>query len=680
MNWLLAVPYLGAAVGVLFFAWAVGGLGYTLLNPQRYIYTPSWFSYRMGSGLFLLAVRVACGLAIISWVVSVLGVAGLFRQEIVLPIVLALVVAGACTAWRYAMPLRPLLNQDQIELGSLWYQSSRGEKALGALAVLWLSGLMVNAVIGALVPDFNQDPMWYHLSVPQQWIFDGRFGVYESVMPSAYPLAVEALFGVLLMVNPMDSVLCSLLVAGCGILWLMATAGATAMILSKMNGARGWGMAAPLALWCPMIMVYGMMAPLQPKNDIVVVLLTFCGGALVWVPLLAGRPSPEPGWWLAGGVLLGTACVAKPPVMAISFFALTIAVVAVVLLRLGQKTEPSADPAEQGSTPQRWSTLLWPAATCAVVMLIAMAPWMIRGWLTHGLPLYPLQWASFTVNDEFAPLVNAFNKLHSVADVTEGRWRYLLTGYADRVTRAGVNGEKCIFVYMMLAVGGLLWSRGVWWLFSLVLASLLVMITAMRGGDEIFRLFAPAYALASLLMAWAVAVLVPRLSGAVRLGVGAVLLLSVMASVGWHQYRLAHFVTFNWKFRPVLAEDDVRRYAGHAEKGSTYLDFGEIAQVIDPAERVLLLGSHYPFYLHRSAVWNDEAVRDGGLADRWNAMTSVQQAREELDRFSIDVVLCRRGAQGELPGVLAELESVGELDRVPLPQRLDQWALLRRSK
>src|SRR5690606_2995820 len=103
MNWLLAVPYLGAAVGVLFFAWAVGGLGYTLLNPQRYIYTPSWFSYRMGSGLFLLAVRVACGLAIISWVVSVLGVAGLFRQEIVLPVLLALVVVGACTAWRYAM-------------------------------------------------------------------------------------------------------------------------------------------------------------------------------------------------------------------------------------------------------------------------------------------------------------------------------------------------------------------------------------------------------------------------------------------------------------------------------------------------------------------------------------------------------------------------------------------------
>jgi hypothetical protein len=140
------------------------------------------------------------------------------------------------------------------------------------------------------------------------------------------------------------------------------------------------------------------------------------------------------------------------------------------------------------------------------------------------------------------------------------------------------------------------------------------------------------------MVAWLVSTYARLMQPSTRIFTGTLIWLSLAGSVGWHQYRIATFKTMDWKFRPVLAREDVMAYASHAEKGWLVLDYPAIASQIDPSERVLLLRTPYPFYLHRNVLWNDEGIGDGGLADRWRKMTPAE-AKRFLDNRRIDVVL-----------------------------------------
>src|SRR5690606_23398151 len=85
---------------------------------------------------------------------------------------------------------------------------------------------------------------------------------------------------------------------------------------------------AVLVICVPLSTMYGLIAPIQPKNDIITMYWACAGTALLMLPVMAVRQPPALGWWIVGGFLLGTACSAKPPVLSMAFFVLIFSVVA----------------------------------------------------------------------------------------------------------------------------------------------------------------------------------------------------------------------------------------------------------------------------------------------------------------------------------------------------------------
>ncbi len=662
-SWLLSIPYLLTGIGFLFIAWAAGGYAYALLAENRVRSEEPWFLGITGAGLFLLVIRVAAGLALISWISAIVGVSGLFRPGIMFALLLPIVVLGIPIAHRFAMRHKPMLLRDRMDVGYDWVNAARLEKAFAGLIVLVFCVLVVNTLIGALVPDMNQDPMWYHLSVAQQWVFAQRFEVYPDVMPSAYPLAVESLYAVIFLLNA-DPVLCSLLTGMSGALLLVGmTASATmAMTTARPGAMRGWGLGAVAGLWIPLISLYGMVAPVQPKNDVMVMLWTLCGAMPLLLPLLCSGGLPSMGWWMTGGFLLGTACSAKPSVLGITFFLLLFCVSRSGFLewRISRKM------------PRQTAR---GALLCVVLMAAAMAPWMVRGYLAYGLPFFPLGQGLFTTSPDYEPLFRAFNSLHSFAEPTAGAWVQKFMDFPTRLSDAGTNGEKGIFLFILIVVVGLLQYRGRWRWFSGMLAAQMLLVVGMEGSMEVFRFFSPVYCLAAPLLAWVVADNAPRISRHGRFLLGGIVWVFMLASVGMHHHKIAVFKTMNWQFRPLLSDADVRFHASHAEKGEWFLNFSEVRNLIEDNERVLLLGSNYPFYLHRDTLWNDEAVKAGGLQDSWDKM-GVEEAKRFLQRESIDVVLMTGGRAG---APLVGLVETGALTTATLPDtlRANGWAMHR---
>lgn len=670
-SWLLAVPYLLVALGFFLMIWAAGGYFYALLCGRGASLADPWYTHAPGAGIFLFAVRVAAGLCLISWVSALFGVAGLFRSVLVLPVLVVLIIGGKLVGSRYGYPQAPLLRRDRLDMGHDWITSPRPERWLCAGIILTTCALAVNALIGALVPDMNQDPMWYHLSVPQQWVFAQRFEVYPNVMPSAYPLAVEALYATIFLIET-DPVLCSLLNVLCGLMLFVAMAGAAAAAFasSRAGAHRGWGVCAVVGVWVPMISVYGMLAPIQPKNDIITMFLAFTGVMTIWLPLLAARQVPHLRWWAVGGLILGTACSAKPTVLGVSFLAMLFAIP--LSVTYGRR-------AGNGYFRQ---TIIGVVAAVAY-MLLAMAPWIFRGLTAHGLPFYPLGRSLVPVAPEFQPLVNTFDSLHGIAGPRFTDWLVYASLLPGRLAFAGANGEKGIFLFIMVCLVGVVATRGRWRWFSLMLSANLLVFVGMKGSAEVFRFLAPAYVIATPLVAWLVGNYAGQMQRRQRLLVGALLWLSIVASVGWHQVRVASFKTMRWKFRPVLSQEDIAAYASHAEKGWLYLDYPAIRSRIEPDERVLLIGTPYPFYLHRNVLWNDEGIGKGGLADRWKAM-SPSQAEEFFDSQNIDAVLVKSspdpaGESNRNSGTSENLDAEGILQPVKLPDSHEEngWRLYR---
>ncbi len=238
---------------------------------------------------------------------------------------------------------------------------------------------------------------------------------------------------------------------------------------------------------------------------------------------------------------------------------------------------------------------------------------------------------------------------------------------------------------MVIAGVGFVFQRGRWRWYSGMLLAQLIMVIGMEGSVEIFRFFSLVYCLSAPLLAWIVSDSAPRISRSTRFVLAGLVWVFMLASVGFRHHQIATFVTMDWQFRPMLSKGDARFHASHAEKGEWYLLYPAARNFIDDEERVLLLGSHYPFYLHRNALWNDEVLGAGGLADRWRRMRT-EEARRFLEREKIDVILYAAGKGPSAPATgapageaspVAELVAAGDLKKVNLPEELSAkgWTL-----
>ncbi len=606
-SWLLALPYLGAIGLCLALAWQVG-------RPALSYFTPALACFP-GSGVLCLLLRIVLGLALLSFFGALAGATGNFHQFPVAALIIALVILSI-VHWRMVPTPTGALRRDLRHLVLSWRTASLPERIISTALVLCCVLLTINSIIGAMVPDMNHDPMWYHLTVPQQWVFDQRYHVYPNVMPSAHALAFESLYAMLFLVR-IDPVLCSLLHATCGIMVITLMLSTGRIILTNHSHAA-WGPAAIAAIWIPAVAIYGILAPVQPKNDLGVMLWTFAGSMALWVPLLTNTPATKQQWAI-GGILLATGISAKGfvlPIAAIVFLGATFS--------LAQKTS--------------LKTAIRHAALSLIAMAIIYAPWMWRGYSSHGLPIFPLGQNILPINPIFQPTVNAFEKAHTLGGNTPQPLLSHMINFPQYLLAGGKSGELAIFLVIIIALLGLALTKGPWRVYSTTLLLLVPLLAAGRGFPIAFRLMAPVYCLAAPLTAHLATQSMPRLSRQTRLIVAGLIPLTMWTSTAIKQINLGQTSTFRWAFRPMLSQKDVNTFASYSEHGGSYLSLSEVRKVIPVQDRVLVLGTTYPFYLHRDMLWNDEVVTEGGIQEAWLNMTT-NQARHFVEAQQINWVL-----------------------------------------
>lgn len=662
-SWLLAFPYLITTVMFLLLAWAAGGWAYALVARKVISDPHPWYYNVAGTGFVFLLIRIAAGFALFSWSATVLGVTGHFQRVPLLSVIALLILSGWYMGHRFAAAHRLFLVKDALWLARDWTRLTGSSHAIVGFIGLCAVAVTVNAIIGALVPDMNHDTMWYHLSLPQQWTFSGRYDVLPSSLHSVITLAGESLYAIILLVNG-DIVMCTLLVTFSGLAalamlccaaWAIAT-GDTDYRTEAVNPL--WAPTAALGICVPLLALYGLMSPVQTKNDMIMYLWAACGALPLVIPVLGAGRVPAAGWWAVGGFVMGTAVCAK--VSALPMVAGSVLVVAVCSFRRGGV-----------------SALAGRLALCAASALLAMAPWLYRGWSTTGVPLYPLGMRWFPMREQYVHIHENWSSIQGVGGA--GGLLDALVRFAALLRLGATNGEKFIFVYLLVVAAALVVEKGQWRWLAIVLALLLAMPIGIKGGVEILRLFSPACILASLL----VVRLMLRLMAAVSENKGQwyVLLVSAMSFLCFmeKQVRNARFQTMQWEYRPILSDKDVYWYSGIAEKGFSYRELGSLRHHIPTTARVLLLGYTYPYFLHRDTLWNDESISKGGVTEYWKSL-DAEQVAQFLRRERIDVIVINRTA-ALMNGSTSELRAAeaGVITRVPLSAELENegWEMYR---
>ena len=339
---------------------AAGGFGSLLIVPLT----------RGLCGRGLAAVTsVAAGLWMLA---TAILLAGLWMPDPFNPLIWwPLLVAGAAvTAWRGLRLLlagpdassaapgkRPRLRLRDVELPAavslrwLWWLLP------AAAAGIWLSGAIRPAGTGGLVGDYY-DVLTYHLQVPREWLEAGRIGPLPHNVYSHYPMGLEALYllGMILRGGAWEGVYLAKLMHG---LYGVVAVAALAAGPAGRRPASRW--AAGLLATAPFVLALSWTAMVELSQ------LAWLAVALAWLRLWIDRPS------LRAGVVIGLALGASIGVkyLSVAFIAAPVGLAMIVLTVRRPRAAAST-------------------ALAALVSVAAAAPWLARNVAWTGNPVFPL--------------------------------------------------------------------------------------------------------------------------------------------------------------------------------------------------------------------------------------------------------------------------------------------------
>jgi hypothetical protein len=440
-------------------------------------------------------------------------------------------------------------------------------------------------VSGSMVPDMSHDSMWYHLSVPQQWAFEGRIRPLPDVMPSCYPLAVEAFYAILLPIG--GEIACTLFYGICFLLLLMVVGIGARELCPR-------GALAAAVLWIPLLAATRA-APIPAGNDMLAALFLLSGALLLW-PWNGGLPA----WRMAfmAGATWGLATAAKP--VCVGFWPLLLG--AAIL-----------------TWQAPWRGRLRLGALVAGSAAVGYLPWLLIGVGSSGLPVFPLGGSIFPIRNEYLPTWETSRRLNSTYPLTlAGLLESVTVGLPHKIHLASRVGSVLTFLTPLVAGVALALGTGIMrWTGLLVLLPYAASIL-LQGHNEVLRYYGVLFPLGVL----PAAALMERARGHTRhypMLVG-LLALASMGSWARNQHQVANFRTIQWDYLPILTEARRNEYATRTETGGYFQAFAAMRHLIPPTERVFLPDCKYPFYLHRPALWNDEAV-EPGIRHRWMMMT-----------------------------------------------------------
>jgi hypothetical protein len=237
----------------------------------------------------------------------------------------------------------------------------RFESAWAKFAAALVALVLVLALVRALAPPTAWDAMTYHLVVPTRYLSEGRIAAHGDNHFFGFPQGAELLYGVGMSAFGRDTV-AAVVHFGFGLLGLLAVAG---LARRSTDTATGWTTALLLMSAYGLWRLFG-----WPYVDLA--LMAYGGVALV--AAVMWRETRRDSWLVALGALCGFALGVK-----YTGGALLGAVGVFVLVN-------SLRPRAVGATS---ISLLRPLLIVGGVVLAAFAPWLLKGLLFYGNPVYP---------------------------------------------------------------------------------------------------------------------------------------------------------------------------------------------------------------------------------------------------------------------------------------------------
>ena len=552
------------------------------------------------------------GMAVFSFLFIWLGNLGMLRAPLILAVVILLPVAGFVRLFiSFRKNATPQLQDSFPNVKSTWNGLKTVERVFLVLISTWILILSINILIGGMAPDFTQDSMWYHLSVPGQWTISGRADAFPGVMPSTYPLAMEACYsGGLLLGN---AFLCPLLYSQVTLAMLFL------MILGagRMGGGRAGFIAAGVIVGFHAAL--SAVSPLPSGNDNFASLLLLAGFLLL---LDRFQNRSIKGWGknlFLAGFLLETAAAAKIFTL---FFSMPM--ILVFLFWKGRNSRGKIDfPRE----------ILFISAGA----ILAYLPWGARAWIETGNPFFPVATGVFPPRDEFTLSLYYIKRLHSLYPATPAGALEMVREIPEKIRVMLVYLHVMFPLFVFSAGYALFRKERMWRIQGAVLSFCLVFFLVLDDECAFPRFFSICYPLAVPSIAKMLGAILSHLRKRARYFLLALFMFSSIGLYGKRQLEVARFRTIRWKFRPVLSDEARDEYARFAEQGGLYIGFKIVRPHIPKDAYVFLPDCNYPFYLERRCFWWDEVC--GRIRRPWWLLKDPEWIGGFIRRNHFDYIL-----------------------------------------
>lgn len=643
MDWLLLVPYLCIQILILLLFLLTGYLILGILFPvyKNSDTLPNTPTPPNPKSLFTFCLTYAVGLAAWSFALSLLGLSRQFNRPAVASLVTIVLILGLIKISRTtSIPSRTPLVKSPLLSHISWIQW-----IIASYSILFAAWL----IIGAAAPDFSQDSMWYHLTIPRAWVHRGFIAAFPLNMPSNYALGFETLFaGILLFSNEIS---CSLLSTQVAIIVMLTIIAASARLYGK---RAGW-IAATLA---PTLFAASVFRIPSPASNDVAAMLTM----LLALLLLADPDKTSPGYpgsWrtaLLAGALAGIAFTFK--IITAGF--LLPFVLWMMLSTISRRTKRNHNPNSSGPIPY--------FIAFAAAVALTYSPWALRNiFYGCGNPLFPFGRNLLPYRPEYANVMQQSENLNQIFSLTPSGIADAFRTLPHRMQFFSSSADMVAPVLVLFMLLGLLLTKGTTRRIAIALLLQCLALVMINGSNEIVRYFSLCYPSAIILAAGLI-ILVWNQRPEIR----RILAMSIaIATVGsafsfWtRQIRWISYPSIAWPGHPVLTQKSREAYGRNKEAGGPLMEpLRAITEILPRNAKVLMPDCPYPFYLNRYYLWSCE-VSPPILTYSWKGLDATGAAKWLRDNAITHILFINPPNDKRIQ----QLISLGALKKVPYRTR-----------
>ncbi|MBI2953109.1 MAG: glycosyltransferase family 39 protein [Chloroflexi bacterium] len=323
------------------------------------------------TGIEVMLARLGLGLGVIAYATVLLALLAMLNRPVVLILALAWSVLIFKSIRQSIGELAALARASLSEVGNL----RRSFSALAASAIVIYAAL---ALVGALAPETEFDALWHHLFFPKLFVETGTLVDVPEEVVSQYPMTVEMLYAVGLMLR--GETLAKLIHFMFGILSAFLTYYLARSVASRQSAlvAAAIFLSTPTVLW-------------EMTTAYIDLGLTFFVN-LSLLAILKWSMSRSSGWLIVSAAAMGFALGTE----LLAALALSGIAVWIIFQRSVAQEKISRLP-ERATIHKREFQLAAPSLnsfrTAALHALIAVAiasPWYIKNSIINGNPVYPL--------------------------------------------------------------------------------------------------------------------------------------------------------------------------------------------------------------------------------------------------------------------------------------------------